>query len=187
MPKITEPTLTTTEAARMIGCTRRHLRTMIQRGRLKVIQQSRSDGYGFTYLVPIDEAQRWRDRVGLDRRGRPRGTKSTDENLKDWYVYGWYTTPTSRLPFYVGYGVAGRCRAIHWSNGSMDSCEKIRRSSTGFTVKIYRQDLTEQQAAMLENVVIRAFFEMGGCECNKFKGSKFKVLKQKETPLRKGS
>ena len=69
------------------------------------------------------------------------------------YVYGWYNFD-AHLPFYVGMGTGSRA----WDN-HQESCENRRTSRT--RIVVYRTNLTEEGARLIESVLILVFLRLG--------------------------
>lgn len=80
---------------------------------------------------------------------RPRG----------FYVYGWCNPESNGLPFYIGRGNDDRAWIRHKVGSEDAACEKLRRSDT--KVVIYRDNLTNDGAALIESVLISVFYSLG--------------------------
>jgi len=61
------------EAAKVIGCGTRHVRCLINQGKIEARQETTEDGVMFWSIEEV-EVQRYRDKV-LSGRGWPRGKK----------------------------------------------------------------------------------------------------------------
>jgi hypothetical protein len=70
-----------------------------------------------------------------------------------YYVYGWYRAQEF-LPFYIGKGVRHRA----WRNADVN------------TIRIFRDQLTEEGALLIESVLIDLFMSMGAKLINQARG-----------------
>lgn len=80
---------------------------------------------------------------------------------KGRYVYVWLD---DGLPFYVGKGVDGRAWKPHVNSREANMpypCERIRLSSRNFQVIIVMDGLVEDQAALVEASLVKAFRGIG--------------------------
>lgn len=111
----------------------------------------------------------WR-KSAIRRRQTPRGC----------YVYGWYESSAS-LPFYIGQGSGNRA----WEKHTLDiyngwekchaACEKLRTSET--VVRVYRDNLTQEGALLVESVLKSVFESMGAVLLNTAE-----TMKRQEVP-----
>jgi len=91
---------------------------------------------------------------------------------KGYYVYGWFEKG-SILPFYIGKGTDFRAWRYHKtkSKGRVLPawCEFIRTNlgRTSIVVKIFREELTNSEAKLLEDVLIDIFNQIGSNLTNK--------------------
>jgi hypothetical protein len=73
---------------------------------------------------------------------------------KGYYVYGWYQ-PKAIFPFYIGMGTGNRAWDIH--KGAF--CERIRTPE--ISIEIYKDDLTREEAYLIEGVIVKLLRNCG--------------------------
>lgn len=97
---------------------------------------------------------------------------------KGRYVYAWFNNE-SLLPFYIGKGVDDRAwrRHVHKDDGRSQLCQQIRASSSGFEVKIIRENMTNEGAMLVESALISFVLACGG-----FLSNQVDPLCRKERP-----
>lgn len=88
-----------------------------------------------------------------------------EPQIKNFYVYGWYR-PGEQLPFYIGKGHNSRAWRKHDLEGDVE-------------VRIYRHDLTEEGAFLVEDVLIVTFVGLGAKLLNKRRSR----VRQEKPPL----
>ena len=80
------------------------------------------------------------------------------------YVYGWYH-PKEKLPFYIGKGRGRRAWDKHTINNfTLAKCQLARTTDT--VIKIYMDDLTNANALLIEELLIRVYTENGAILIN---------------------
>lgn len=86
---------------------------------------------------------------------------------KGRYVYAWFNDQSS-LPFYIGKGVDDRAwrRHVHNDVGRSQLCQQIRASSSGFEVRIIRENMTNEGAMLVESSLISFVLSCGGFLAN---------------------
>lgn len=67
--------MTTTQAAKVIGCDPSSVRRMIRNKTIKQVKKMKYPDGTFAYDVPEEEARRVRDLPKAEKRGYPRGKK----------------------------------------------------------------------------------------------------------------
>lgn len=115
-------------------------------------------------------AKRGNDRLQEIRSAKIK-IKTVAANVKDYtqpprlvrprssYVYGWYD-PKCDLPFYIGKGVGDRAWVKHLAGDKTEAvCERFRTDST--RVVIFRDNLTDEGATLVESVLINVFRSLG--------------------------
>ena len=66
--------MTTSQAAKIIGCSPQHVRTLIRQGKLRADRRaSTHNQHGYCYTIRLRDAERYRDKP--QTRGYPRGRK----------------------------------------------------------------------------------------------------------------
>lgn len=84
------------------------------------------------------------------------------------YVYGWFLEGET-LPFYVGLGSGRRAWEIHTLDGGrLATCQSLRTSST--RIVVFRDNLTDEGALLLESVLIDVFRRLGAVLTNQSSG-----------------
>ncbi len=88
------------------------------------------------------------------RKLRARGVHSSLDYPSGHYVYGWHQ-PGGDLPFYIGKGFGNRA----WEKHKIGFCRYFRDANT--IIKVYRDNLTEEGAFLIESVLTSVFESMG--------------------------
>lgn len=105
-----------------------------------------------------------------DRESDPRKIKDIANQLRGFYVYGWFDKDIA-IPFYVGKGIDGRAWVKH--TGKNASPELVRqRLGNRFKVLILQDGLTSKEARRVESILIGTFWKLGGARCNLLISSK---------------
>jgi hypothetical protein len=109
---------------------------------------------------------------------QPDVCEPTQKIPKGRYVYAWFNDE-SLLPFYIGKGVDDRAwkRHVHSDDGRSQLCQQIRSSSSGFKVKIIRENMTNEGAMLVESALISFVLSCGG-----FLSNQVDPLCRKELP-----
>lgn len=90
---------------------------------------------------------------------------------KGRYVYAWFKNEEV-MPFYIGKGIDSRAweRHIDPVNGKLQYCEQVRISATSFEIRIIRDNLTEEGAALIEATLISFLSGCGYVLSNQMEG-----------------